>query len=179
MVRACLSWRGWDISGRNLNLPHVYKTRCPVEGSGYVHRVNMSLALLGGLVLRGDRGVAGEKWSRGPRLLQVRASSHWSNAHAGICIADVGAVDSPFRAAAEVGLPSAVVYRQKRFDCRRRQCSCHVEYVSEDGSMDVGIVEDSAHRSSDCAAPRALLSLTCRSMTAHHSLRCREVTMRS
>ena len=179
MVRLCLSWWGWDISGRNPNLPHVYKTNCPIEGSGYVHRVDMSLALLGVLVLRRDRRVAVERRSRDQRLLQVRAISRRSNAHAAVCIADLGAVDSPFRAAAEVGLPSAVVYRQKHLDRRRHQCSSHVEYVSEYGLMDVGIVEDSAHRSSDRATSRALLSLTCRSMTAHNSLRCRDVTMNS
>ena len=173
MVRVCWSWRGWDISGRNLNLLHLYKTRCPIEGGNYVHRVNVSLALLRVLVLRGDRGVAGEKRSRDQRLLRVRAISHRSNAHAGVCIADVGAVDSPFRAAAGIGLPSAVVCKQNRLghrDPSRRQCSSPVEYVNEAGLMDVGVsVEDGAHRSSDRARSRALLSLTSRSMAAHHS----------
>ena len=169
MVRVCRSWRGWDISSRNLDLPHVYETMCPIEGGDYVHRVNVSLELLRVLVLRRDRG---EKRSRDQRLLQVRAISHRSNDHAGVCIADVGAVDSPFRAAAGIGLPSAVVYKQIRLGHRdhRRHGSSPGEYVGEAGLMDVGVsVEDRAHRSSDGATSGALLSLTCRSMAAHHS----------
>ena len=172
MDRVCRSWRGWDISGRNLNLPHVYKRRRLIEGGGYVHRVSVSLALSRVLVLRRDRGVVREKRPRDQRLLRVRAISHRSIAHAGVCIADVGAVDSPFRAAAGIGLPLAVVYKQNRLGHRdrRRQCSSPVDYVSEAGLMDVGVsVEDSAHRSSDRATSRALLSLTSRSMAAHHS----------